>query len=74
MNTKIFNLLKKNLESAFHLPRYESVRAGISADTVVEALPWTPARYRKFKDAVEAELSLPSDYVGTMRDITHDLS
>jgi hypothetical protein len=46
----------------------------LTADTVVQDLPWTPARYRKFKDAVEAELSLPCDYVGTLRSISDDLS
>ena len=72
MNTKIFSLLTKNLSESFNLPKYQNVT--INADTVVDQLPWTPARYRKFKDAVEAELSLPCDYVGTLRDITHDLS
>jgi hypothetical protein len=72
MNTKIFNLLTKNLHLAFNLPKYANI--SIDADTQVQDLPWTPARYRKFKDAVEAELSLPCDYVGTVRDITHDLS
>jgi hypothetical protein len=72
MNTKIFNLLQKNLQTAFNLPKYADI--SIMADTQVQDLPWTPARYRKFKDAVEAELSLPCDYVGTLRDITNDLS
>ena len=72
MNTKIFNLLTKNLQQSFNLPKYANI--SITADTVVQDLPWTPARYRKFRDAVEAELSLPCDYVGTLRDITHDLS
>ena len=72
MNTKIFNLLQKNLHLAFNLPKYANI--SIDADTVVQDLPWTPARYRKFKDAVEAELSLPCDYVGTLRSITDDLS
>ena len=72
MNTKIFALLTKNLHDAFKLPKYQNIK--FDADTVVQDLPWTPARYRKFKDAVEAELSLPCDYVGTLRDITHDLS
>jgi len=72
MNTKIFNLLSKNLQEAFNLPKYKNIT--IDADTVVDKLPWTPARYRKFKDAVEAELSLPCDYVGTLRQITDDLS
>ena len=72
MNTKIFNLLQKNLQTAFNLPKYANI--SIVADTRVQDLPWTPARYRKFKDAVEAELSLPCDYVGTLRSITDDLS
>jgi hypothetical protein len=74
MNTKIFNLILKNLEEAFGLPKYHRVRNTIGADTVIDALPWTPARYRKFKDAVEAELQLPCEYTGTLKDITHDLS
>jgi len=72
MNTKIFNLLTKNLHLAFNLPKYATI--SITADTQVQDLPWTPARYRKFKDAVEAELSLPCDYVGTLEYITDDLS
>jgi hypothetical protein len=72
MNTKIFNLITKNLQTAFNLPKYATI--SIDTDTVVQNLPWTPARYRKFKDAVEAELSLPCDYVGTLRSIVDDLS
>jgi hypothetical protein len=72
MNTKIFNLIKKNLHEAFGLPKYQNIE--IDEATAVETLPWTPARYRKFKDAVEAELSLPCDYVGTLKDIVADLS
>ena len=52
MNTKIFKLVKENLELAFNLPKYANI--SINADTIVQDLPWTPARYRKFKDAVEA--------------------
>lgn len=72
MNTKIFNLLVKNLKVAFNLPKYQKII--IDADTQVDQLPWTPARYTKFKDAVEAELSLPCDYQGTLRSIVDDLS
>ena len=72
MNTKIFNLLQKNLLSAFNLPKYANI--SIDEKTVVDKLPWTPARYRKFKDSVEAELSLPCDYYGTLEEITNDLS
>jgi hypothetical protein len=72
MNTKIFNLLVQNLHTAFALPKYANI--SIAADTIIQDLPWTPARYSKFKDAVEAELSLPCDYVGTLRSISDDLS
>jgi len=71
MNTKIFALLTKNLQSAFNLPKYQNL--SINADTVVQDLPWTPARYRKFKDAVESELYLQCDFVGKLRDIVADL-
>ena len=72
MNTKIFNLICKNLQDSFDLPKYANIQ--IRADTRVQDLPWTPARYRKFKDAVDNELSLPCDYVGTVQDIVADLS
>lgn len=74
MNTKIFELLRKNLLLAFNLPKYAKISQAISETTAVDQLPWTPARYRKFKDAVEAELHLSCDYVGTLGDITTDLS
>ena len=74
MNTKIFALLEKNLKNSFNLPKYQKIFESIDTDTVVQELPWTPARYRKFKDAVEAELHLDCDYVGTVKDIVADLS
>ena len=73
MNTKIYALLVKKLQDAFSLPKYQHIRDTITADTVVDKLPWTPARYRKFKDVIEAELSLESDYVGSLADIVADL-
>lgn len=72
MNTKIFSLILKNLQSAFILPKYSKI--SITEDTVVDQLPWTPAQYRKFKDAVEAELCLPCEYCGTLKQIVDDLS
>lgn len=72
MNTKIFELIHKNLVNAFNLPKY----AGISIDenTNVDQLPWTPVRYRKFKDIVEGELQLESDWIGSVKQITADFS
>jgi hypothetical protein len=72
MNTKIFKLITKNLQDAFNLPKYQNIV--IDENTVVDKLPWTPARYRKFKNAVEAELSLPCDYIGTLGEIVDNLS
>ena len=74
MNTKIFSLITKNLHLAFNLPKYQQISASIGSATVVEDLPWTPARYRKFRDAVQAELALPCDYSGTLEQIVADLS
>jgi SAM-dependent methyltransferase len=74
MNTKIFALIIKNLQEAFSLPKYQAIQAAINEHTAVDQLPWTPARYCKFKDAVTAELQLDSDYVGTVQDIVDDLS
>ena len=73
MNTKIFALLTKNLEDAFNLPKYKHVI--IAENTLVEHLPWTPARYRKFKDHVEAELMLEDcSFNGPLKDVVDTLS
>jgi len=72
MNTKIFSLITKNLRTAFILPKYSKI--SITENTQVDQLPWTPARYRKFKDSVEAELALPCEYRGTLKEIVADLS
>jgi hypothetical protein len=61
MNTKIFKLLTENLHQTFGLEKYSAVRENINANTVVEDLPWTPARYRKFKDAVEVNWACPAN-------------
>ena len=73
MNNKIFALIKQNLDYAFALPKYESIRGRIGLDTVVEDLPWTPARYRKFRHAVEGQLDLSSDWTGSLADVVDDL-
>lgn len=74
MNTKIFNLLLENLNSAFHLAKYHKLRAGFDRNTQVDDLPWTPARYRKFKDAVEQELMLDDcSFVGRLESIVDQL-
>ena len=73
MNTKILALIEKNLKEAFSLPKYDDIVVTINKDTKVDELPWTPAKYKKFKEHMEAELSLTSDYVGTVTEIVNDL-
>ena len=69
MNTRIFNMIAEKLESAFNLPKYQSVRDSLSKDTVVTELPWTPARFDKFQDAVKAELQFDTiDFAGRLED------
>lgn len=72
MNTKIFALITKNLQSAFSLPKYSKISIG--ADTKIAELPWTPARYKKFRDAVWHELQLHSDFEGTVTQVVDALS
>lgn len=73
MNTLIFGLFKKNLEEAFKLPKYSNLV--IDESTIIDQLPWTPARWRKFKEAIENELQLHMDDVdGTLSEIVQDCS
>ena len=73
MNTKIYKLIQKNLYNAFSLPKYQHII--IAPDTIVDELPWTPARYKKFKDHVEAELALENcSFNGTLQDIINTLN
>jgi hypothetical protein len=73
MNSKIFALIKENLEVAFNLPKYQKIFNQIDENTILDQLPWTPARYRKFKDSVENELQLSCDFIGSIKDCVEDL-
>ena len=73
MNTKIFRLIIENLQRSFHLAKYRDLANSFDQNTQVHSLPWTPARYKKFKDQIECELQLSSDFIGTVSDIVHDL-
>jgi len=72
MNSKIFSLLQKNLLQAFNLPKYSSII--IDKETIVQELPWTPARYQKFKNSIESELGLSCDFIGRLDKLTDELS
>jgi len=68
MNTRIFNLILKNLDEAFHLEKYEDIRGTFSKDTVINDLPWTPARLRKFNEHIADELQFDDvDVSGTIK-------
>ena len=71
MNTKIFNLITKNLNQAFNLPKYAHI--SITKDTEIDKLPWTPARKIKFRENVLGPLELDSDFIGTLESIVNDL-
>ena len=71
MNNKIFRLLIENLNLAFSLPKYETLR--IDGETRIEYLPWTPARFKKFKDKIENTLGVDSEFSGTVKDVVVEL-
>lgn len=63
----------ENLNESFKLPKYDTVRKSISKDTILKGLPWTPARFDKFKEKIEQTLDLSCDFLGTVEQITNDL-
>ena len=72
MNTKIFNLILENLRESFSLARYNGLCQTLSADTEFDQLPWTPARFRKFRETVENQLQLTSNWTGTIGELVDD--
>jgi len=74
MNLKIFNLLTKNIEFFLKLPKYEKNLTELKSDTVLESLPWTPARFRKFKNQIEKDLQFSDlNLTGSIDSIVDDL-
>ena len=71
MNSKIFRLLIDNLNLAFSLPKYDSLC--IDAETRIDYLPWTPARWKKFKDKIEHTLGVESEFRGTVKSVVAEL-
>lgn len=63
----------ENLNESFKLPKYNSVRKLINADTMIDELPWTPARFQKFKEKIQSTLDLECSFVGSIKDITNEL-
>jgi SAM-dependent methyltransferase len=74
MNTRIFNLILKNLETSFSLSKYQAEIKDLNETTDICNLPWTPAKFKKFKDAVKTELSFDEiDVTGTIKDVVDRL-
>lgn len=75
MNNRIFNLIKRNLEISFKLPKYSNILNNITKTSNIASLPWTPARFEKFKNNIENELDLYDiDYNHSIEQITESLS
>ena len=73
MNTKIFNLVVKNLQKAFGLSKYGDLAEKIDAHTKIQDLPWTPARFVKFRNEIQIELALPCPDSGTVESVVDSL-
>lgn len=58
MNNKILGYLIENLKDSFKLPKYKVIHDSVDAHTVIESLPWTPARLQKFKDKIISTFQL----------------
>ena len=74
MNTRIYKMIRKNLDIAFNLSKYDEIRDSINEKTRIDLLPFTPARQRKFSDAVCEELQFESvDLTGTVEEVVAKL-
>jgi SAM-dependent methyltransferase len=69
MNSKIFNHIVKKLNDTWHLPKYQEIRARLGADTVLDQLPWTPARLAKFQQDLTDTFNIPVEVTGTVADL-----
>jgi len=73
MNTKIFTFVLKNLQKAFNLPKYQGLDQKINQNTLVEELPWSPARFKKFTGIIESELEVSCPTNGSVESFVTQL-
>jgi hypothetical protein len=73
MNQKILTLVLENLQDSFKLKRYSSLYDDITEKTRIEELPWTPARFSKYKKNIHKTLGFYMIETGTVEDIVNDL-
>ena len=69
MNNKIFNCILEKLQDTWHLPKYAEIRADFNKDTVLDQLPWTPARKLKFQQDLSSTFNVPVEIEGTIADL-----
>lgn len=74
MNTKIYTHVLEKLQDSFSLARYNHVANQISAETVLNSLPWTPARLAKFESQLgETFDTTVSIGTGTLADLVNEI-
>lgn len=73
MNTRIFKLVMENLRLSFNLEKHNEIRKKLSKNTIIESLPWTPARFEKFRSRIQNELNLSFPDKGTIEEIVDNL-
>lgn len=73
MNGKIYGLVIKNLQEAFSLAKYATISSNLNENTHIKTLPWTPARYLKFKNKIEQTLDLQCEFNGTVKQVVDEL-
>lgn len=71
MNQKIFKFFRENLQNAFNLPKYSDII--INQYTTVNNLPWTPAKYDKFKNLIIETFEVDVNFSNTVEDIVADI-
>jgi hypothetical protein len=71
MNHKIFKFFTENLQKTFSLQKYNSIL--INEDTVVDNLPWTPAKYDKFKNLILETFEVEVNFSNRVKDIIDDI-
>ena len=70
MNTKIYSYILEKLQDSFSLAKYSHIQGKISTDTLLNSLPWTPARQAKFESQLsttfDLDISIQSDTLGEL--------
>jgi hypothetical protein len=69
MNNKIFSYIQQKLQETWNLPKHSNIRNSLSADTVLDQLPWTPARKLKFQQDLESTFGVDIELEGTVAEL-----